>query len=60
MKKRLLSGAFLTLLLGGCAIAPGTPGGSYLDEKRIAAVENVARANGVTVVWVNLPTKSQP
>lgn len=45
------------LLLSGCASLSDNFAERTLDESKIQAVERAARANGVTIRWVNYPLK---
>ncbi len=60
MKIVLIVAASAVALISGCASVPNTGAIAYndnVDTARVAAIENVARSRGVTVVWVNYPTK---
>jgi hypothetical protein len=48
----------LAVMAGGCATYTPDPRASNIDYEKVAHVENVARAYGVSVYWVNYPTKS--
>jgi len=54
MMLSLLAG---TVLVSGCASLP-TESRSNIDFAKVARIENAARAAGVSVYWVNYPTKS--
>lgn len=45
------------VLLSGCASFPDTSAERAIDEERVQAIERAARANGVTIRWVNYPVK---
>jgi uncharacterized protein YceK len=60
--KKLLLGlsAAAVLLMSGCStVQVATPADDNTDYNKIATVENWAKQRGVTVVWVNRPTKSK-
>lgn len=46
--------------IGACASA-GRPGGEQLganiDSEQVAAIENLAKARGIKIMWVNYPQK---
>ncbi len=56
MRRMMLSLAVGALLLSGCA-SMGTDLNANVDYVKVARIENAARAVGVSVYWVNLPTK---
>jgi hypothetical protein len=49
--------AATTLLLAGCASLPELSSPRGVDEAKVQAIERAARANGVTIRWVNYPVK---
>ena len=54
MMLSLLAGA---VLLSGCAsVAPDS--GADIDYMKVARIETAARAVGVSVYWLNYPTKA--
>ncbi|MBK8739090.1 MAG: hypothetical protein IPO58_01200 [Betaproteobacteria bacterium] len=53
MMLSLLAG---TVLVSGCASLP-TESRSNIDFAKVARIENAARAAGVSVYWVNYPTR---
>ncbi|MDX2220970.1 MAG: hypothetical protein SF172_18280 [Burkholderiales bacterium] len=53
----LLSTFAATLLLTGCANLPDTSAERSVDDAKVQAVERAARANGVTIRWVNYPLR---
>ena len=63
MKIALVIAAGTVVLLSGCAsVGPApatqlTASDSNVDWRKMAAVDSVARARGVTVKWINLPEK---
>lgn len=60
MKIVLIVAASATALFSGCASVPNADTTGYydnVDSARVAAIEHVAKANGVTVRWVNYPQK---
>ena len=57
MRWMMLSLAAAALALAGCASFPGNDR-SDIDHAKIARIENAARVAGVSVYWVNFPTKS--
>ena len=58
MKKAILSGVVMVLMLCGCATAPPDPNERVVvDQQKIDLVESWARAKGVTVLWMNTPTR---
>ena len=60
MTKLLLGLAAASLLLGGCAsVKMATPADDDTDYNKIQTVENWAKQRGITVVWVNRPTRSR-
>jgi uncharacterized protein YceK len=60
VKKLLLGLTAASLLLSGCsAVQVATPADDNTDYNKIATVENWAKQRGVTVVWVNKPTKTK-
>ena len=61
MKKLLLGlSAAAVLLMSGCStVQVATPSDDNTDYNKIATVENWAKQRGVTVVWVNRPTKTK-
>jgi uncharacterized protein YceK len=57
MRWMMLSLAVGAVLLSGCAsVAPDNR--SNIDFAKVARIETAARAVGVSVYWVNYPTKS--
>lgn len=44
--------------VGGCASFNNDVRVSNVDYEKVARIESAARAYGVSVYWVNLPTKS--
>ncbi len=58
MKIVLIVAASAIALISGCASVPNT-GTAYndIDSARVAAIENAAKTQGVTVVWINYPIK---
>jgi len=58
MRRMMLSLAVGAVLLSGCAWT-GKDYYADVDYQKIARVEHAARAVGVNVYWVNLPTKSE-
>jgi hypothetical protein len=57
MRWMMLSLAATALALAGCASFPGDSR-SNIDYEKVARIENAARAAGVSVLWINYPTKS--
>ena len=56
MRWMMLAFAAVAMLLSGCAsVAPYS--GSNIDFAKVARIESAARAAGVSVYWVNYPTK---
>lgn len=47
----------VSLLLSGCASFPDTAAERSVDEAKVQAIERAARANGVTIRWVNYPVR---
>jgi hypothetical protein len=44
--------------LGGCAALNSIePAPDNVDHKQVAAIERAARASGVQVIWLRMPTK---
>ena len=58
MRRMMLSLAAGALVLSGCATTTSNDFYSNVDYVKIARIENAARAVGVSVYWVNFPTKS--
>ena len=52
----LLAG--VAVMVGGCATYNPDPKLSDIDYGKVARIESAAKAYGVTVYWVNYPTKS--
>ncbi|MEP7083482.1 MAG: hypothetical protein ABI854_02005 [Betaproteobacteria bacterium] len=57
MRKMMFSLLAGAVLLTGCAGLP-TDTKSDIDFYKVARIENAARSVGVSVYWVNYPTKS--
>ena len=60
MKIVLIVATCATALFGGCASVPNADTTAYddnVDSAKVAAIEQVARARGVMVQWVNYPQK---
>ena len=58
MKTVLIVAASATALISGCASLPSSD--AYydnVDTAKVAAIENVAKTRGVTVMWINYPQK---
>ncbi|MBL8518866.1 MAG: hypothetical protein JNM76_18025 [Betaproteobacteria bacterium] len=49
--------AALMLFFSGCASLPDLSSRRGVDEAKVQAIERAARANGVTIRWVNYPVK---
>jgi hypothetical protein len=45
------------LLLGACASGLSGAPPREVDQQKVAAIDRIALARGVTVRWVSLPTK---
>ena len=58
VRKMMTSMALVALVVGGCATYNSSVNTSNIDYERIARVENAARQYGVSVYWLNYPTKS--
>ena len=58
MRKMMSSLAVVAVVVGGCASYNPDPRMSNIDYDRVARIESAAKAYGVSVYWVNLPTKS--
>lgn len=56
-KSIFVAGAIAVAFLGSCATAPNIARNDAIDDARIAAIENAAKLNGVTVKWINYPLK---
>jgi hypothetical protein len=50
--------AVAAFAVGGCASFNNDALVSNVDYEKVARIESAARAYGVSVYWVNLPTKS--
>ena len=58
MRRMMLSLAVGAVVVAGCA-STGKDPYADVDYMKVARVEHAARAVGVNVYWVNLPTKSE-
>jgi len=58
VRKMMSSLALMALLVGGCATYNASVPSSTIDFEKVARVENAARQYGVSVYWLNYPTKS--
>ena len=58
MRKMMSLLAVLAVMVGGCATYNPDPKMSNVDYEKVARVEHAARAYGVSVYWINLPTRS--
>jgi uncharacterized protein YceK len=56
MRWMMLSAVAGAVFLSGCA-SVATETRSNIDFAKVARIENAARAVGVSVYWVNYPTK---
>lgn len=55
--------AVLGLALSACVGSAGIRRGTYgknIDEGKVLAVEKWAQGHGAKVIWVSLPTRSEP
>ena len=59
MKTVLTAAAGAAGLISGCAFGPNAETAAYnnVDSAKVAAIENAAKASGVTVKWINYPQK---
>lgn len=51
------SGSVAIAFLGACASVQDTAREDSIDTAKVAAIDNAARAAGVTVQWINYPRK---
>jgi hypothetical protein len=56
MRWMMLSMAAAALVVAGCASFGS--GGAEVDTAYVARIENAAKNAGVSVYWINYPTKS--
>lgn len=57
--KRIVLAVFTIVGLAGCAASQAPASFSYEpDLARVQAINSQARAQGVQVLWINLPTKA--
>jgi hypothetical protein len=60
-KVLILLAGVAVLLLSGCATAPPDPTmRTEVDHQKVYLVEQWARRNNVTVIWMSTPTRSVP
>lgn len=57
LPRMTLSLGCAVMLLSGCASVIDSHTPRSIDEAKVQAIERAARANGVTVRWVNYPLK---